>query len=47
MKFRCKQSGNIVEFTDPAHIESMKREEHYEVVEEKQEKTEEKPKKKQ
>ena len=43
MKFRCKQSGNIIEFTNPAHIESMKREEHYEIVEEKKE--EKKPKK--
>ena len=41
MRFRCKQSGTIVEFKEPGDIESMLKEQHYEVVEEKKE---EKPK---
>ena len=34
MKFRCKQSGNVVEFFEEAQIEQMRREDHYEEVEE-------------
>jgi len=30
--FRCKQSGNTVSFSDPADIESMRKEQHYEEV---------------
>ena len=30
--FRCKQSGNTVSFSDPADIESMRKEPHYEEV---------------
>ena len=41
MKFRCKQSGNIIEFKEQGDIDAMLKEPHYEVVEEKKE---EKPK---
>lgn len=33
MKYRCKQSGNIIELNNPYDIESMKGNENYEVVE--------------
>ena len=45
MKFRCKQSGTVIEFLLEDQIEQMMREDHYEVVEEKVEKVEEKKKK--
>lgn len=32
VRFRCKQSGNTVAFSDEADIESMRRESHYEEV---------------
>lgn len=32
MKFKCKQSGNIIEFTAEHDIESMKNDSNYEVV---------------
>lgn len=40
MKFKCKQSGSILEFKEPGDIESMLKEPHYEVVEETQVKVE-------
>ena len=45
MKFRCKTTGTIVEFKEAHDIESMLKEEHYEVVEEKKEEVKPKPKK--
>lgn len=35
MKFRCKQTGNVIEVVGDAAIQSMKQMPHYEVVEEK------------
>lgn len=40
MKFKCKLSGNVVEFTQPQDIKTTLENENYEVVEE----VEEKPK---
>ena len=37
--FRCKQSGNTVSFSDPADIESMRKEPHYEEVKHESQKT--------
>jgi hypothetical protein len=34
MKFRCKRSGNVIEFTKQHDIDSMLKETHYEVVQE-------------
>lgn len=45
MKFRCKQSGTVLEFKEQGDIESMLKEPHYEVVEEKKEEVKPKPKK--
>ena len=45
MKFRCKRSGNVIEFEKQTDIESMLKETHYEVVEDKVEIIEEEPKK--
>ena len=36
-KFRCKQSGNFVEFTNEYDIEQIRMQEEYEEVEEEQE----------
>jgi hypothetical protein len=34
MKFKCKQTGKIVEFTQPSDIEAMLKESHYEAIQE-------------
>lgn len=42
MKFKCKQSGNVVEFTAEHDIESMKKDSNYEVVEDHKKETKKK-----
>lgn len=46
MKFKCKVSGSVVEFTQPVDIISMLEHPQYEVVEDVVEEVKETPKKK-
>lgn len=39
VKFRCKQSGNTVLFSDPTDIETMRKEVHYEEIKDEDQKT--------